>query len=271
MARRLLPAKYRPAVITFVDILGFREIVHRRGAEDVHRILGRLRSFAAREDGSAEGEHTRAFSFSDSVIRVRFFDSEYSSGALFHEALSLVHAQGELISDGILLRGGMTTGDVHVEDNAIFGPGFIRAYGLESEFANYPRIVVGPEAFADLRSDARLHASHHDLVDEIHYLRRLLRRADDGLWFVDYLKAFRAEMDEPELYPEILMSHRASIVAGAAESHAPRVLQKYLWMALYHNQVCQEFGYDDEFMLTTTDIPFLEALSERSPDIADDD
>jgi hypothetical protein len=268
MARPPRPIDYRPAVITFVDILGFREIVRERSASEVQDILGRVRSFAARETGEQSFEHTRAFSFSDSVIRVRHYDTEYPSGALFQEVLSLVHAQGELINDGVLLRGGLTTGLIHAESTSIFGPGFVRAYGLESEFANYPRIVLGAEVFSALRTDERLHANHHDAVDEIHYLRHLLRRSDDGLWFVDYLKAFREELDNPDVYPDLLLRHRDTIVSGASNP-AERVQQKYHWLALYHNQVCQEFGLN-EFRISPADIPALEELAERSPDIFDD-
>lgn len=263
-----VPLKYRPAVITFVDILGFSDLVRTRSAADVQGILDRVRSFAARESGD-EGEHTRAFSFSDSVIRVRHYDTEYPTGAIFQEVLSLVHAQGELITDGVLLRGGMTTGLIHADGSSIFGPGFVRAYSLESEFANYPRIVVGPEAFQDFRTDDRLHADHHDLVDEIHYLRRLLRQSDDGLWFVDYLRAIRGELDDPDMYPVLLDRHRQTIVSGA-QTPAPRIQQKYLWLALYHNRVCDEFGVDD-YTISSADIPALEALAERSPYIAEDD
>lgn len=91
----------------------------------------------------------------------------------------------------------------------------MRAYGLDSEFANYPRIVLGAEVFRDLRTDERLHAGRHDAVDEIHYLRDLLRRSDDGLWFVDYLKAFREELDDPDAYPDLLLRHRDTIISGA--------------------------------------------------------
>lgn len=48
------PMVYRPAVITFLDVLGFRERVGQsQDPTEVQHILRRLRSFAARRDDVA--------------------------------------------------------------------------------------------------------------------------------------------------------------------------------------------------------------------------
>lgn len=265
---------YRLAVITFLDILGFREWVNTGDPVDIHRVLSRLRSFAARPDdledsappgGSMTFEMTRSIAFSDSIVRIRFFDTEYPSGALFHEVINLLQAQGELISDNVLLRGGVTVGRVYLNGDMVFGPGFIRAYDLESQFANYPRIVIGPEAFGALRNDARLIANHHDLEDEVHYLRSLLQRGEDGLWYIDYLHGMLGEMDYPEHFPELVAQHRTFIIESA--NKAPpnsRVLQKFLWLAGYLNSVVARVG-PANMRITQVDIPALDDLAERPP------
>jgi hypothetical protein len=202
---------YRPAVITFIDILGFRELVAARGVDEVRqvlRLIGRFAGAGARAKADDDEEATESFNFSDCVIRIRRYDAEYPTGALHHEVYAMVLAQAELVHQGVLVRGGMTTGEIYSDDGMVFGPGFNRAYELESQFATFPRIVIGPEAFQALRSDARLVSEHHDLVDDIHYTRNLLRQGDDGLWFVDYLGAIRGELDAPEAYPDILGGHR---------------------------------------------------------------
>jgi len=265
---------YRWAVITFLDILGFREWVNTGEPADIHRVLNRLRSFAAGPDdledstppgGSMAFEMTRSIAFSDSIVRIRFFDTDYSSGALFHEIINLLHAQGELISDNVLLRGGVTVGRVYLEGDMVFGPGFIRAYDLESQFANFPRIVIGPEAFGALRQDPRLVADHHDIEDEVHYLRSLLHRGEDGFWYIDYLHGMLGEMDYPEHFPGLVAQHRAYIIdsANAAPPNS-RVLQKFLWLAGYLNSVVNRVGLAD-LRITQADIPALDDLAERPP------
>ncbi|NEU14723.1 hypothetical protein G3T14_21835 [Methylobacterium sp. BTF04] len=132
---------------------------------------------------------TRSIAFSDSVIRIRFFDTDFSTGALFHEILNLVHVQGEMAGEDVLLMGGVTIGEVHLDGDMVFGPGFNRAYDLESQFAVSRRIVIGQEAFDALRTDRRLISENHTAEEDIAYIRRLVTRSDDGIWFVDYLAA----------------------------------------------------------------------------------
>lgn len=262
--------QYRPAVITFLDILGFRGRVERsRDATEIAHILRRLRYFSNvgdPEETLAERgyEVTRSIAFSDSVIRIRFFDTAYSIGALFHEILNLVHVQGEMAAENVLLRGGVTVGDVHFDGDMVFGPGFNRAYDLESQFASFPRIVIGQEAFDTLRTDPRLISEDNTPEEDIAYIRRLVTRGDDGLWFIDYLAAMRGEMDYPELFPDYVAGHRAHIIEGAASvSVRSSIFQKYLWLARYLNGVVDRCSLPTELRLLQSDIPALDELRDR--------
>jgi hypothetical protein len=81
------------------------------------------------------------------------------------------------------------------------------------------------------------------LVDDIHYTRNLLSQGDDGLWYVNYLRAVRDELDEPEAYPELLIAHRSVILSRAGSGRkSPRVIHKLLWLARYNNSVCESVG-----------------------------
>ena len=195
------------------------------------------------------------------------FDDGEGHGAIFYEALNLVHAQADLINQGVFVRGGMTAGPIYAEGTNVFGPAFVRAYELESNFANFPRIVVGPEVFRELRSNNRL---AEDVPHDVHYLRRLLRRGDDGLWFIDYLKSIRREMDDPQGHPDFVLRHKAMIVTNAAKAVSLRTLQKYLWLATYHNQVCNELYQAPELLVLQSDMPSLELLTDVAQGINPD-
>ena len=232
--------------------------------QQIRDILQRLASFAANKiDAEYETDETAAVVFSDSIVRVRFLDGKYRSGALFQEVLKLLHVQGEMLTDDVLLRGGLTVGLIHVEGQMAFGPGFIRAYKLESEFANYPRIVIGPEVFRTLRESNCLIAEHHDLEDEVHYQKGMLKRGEDGLWFIDYLHAMEGEMDDPEGHPAVVAQHRDLIIKSAnAARPDSRVLQKHLWLARYLNDVARRLKRKD-LLIRQVDIPALEELAEE--------
>ena len=270
------PLSYRPSIVTFIDILGFRSIVNRMPAHEIYEIVKRVQRHAGSTDEGVvrefglveEANWTRCVFFSDSVVRVRPFDAKYRDGSLFHEIIDLVHAQGELAHQGIFIRGGLTIGDIHQGDDVIFGPAMVRAYDLESSFSNYPRIVIDPDVFKALRTDPRLHAEHHDVTQEMKYIKGLVRKGDDGLYSIDYLGAFRNEMDDPEAFPEYLADVRNHIVSQAVSAAKNlAVLQKYLWMAKYLNAVAAKYtdcASNSQVLITSKDIPEMSAFSART-------
>jgi hypothetical protein len=200
---------------------------------------------------------------------VRPYDGSYNDGSLNHEILDLVHAQFELANRGIFIRGGVAIGDMHQEQDVLFGPAMVRAYELESQFAKYPRIVVDPEAFQKLKEDDRLRADHHDIEDELGYLGNVLRQGEDGLHFVDYLGAIRSELNEPLSFPSVLTDIKKIIVENALGAAGKLdVLQKYLWLAKYLNSIATEHADcadEPEIVITEADIPQLQSLPAGKP------
>ena len=135
-----------------------------------------------------------------------------------------------------------------------------------------PRIIIGPEVFQEFRRNRKLRAEHHNLADEIHYIKKLVRRGDDGMWFVDYLKAIYSEMDDPvSMYPAFLKRHRDFIIkrAEGVTIHG-RALQKYLWLAEYHNLICNELGEEaTDLLVASGQLSGMETLPEVSEYIRD--
>jgi len=163
---------YRRAIVTFIDILGFREIVAQRSSDEIGEILEQLRGIAS--DGNEgvvlEAGLAASLAFSDSVVRVCPVDTQRKTGAVFYELLSLVFAQAHLAARGVFLRGGVTIGNIFFdqETKMIYGPALVKAYDLESNFAIYPRIVLDPELIKAHRLEPALRGG-------IRYLRIGLR------------------------------------------------------------------------------------------------
>lgn len=261
--------EYRNSIVTFIDILGFRELVKNASALDIFDSVQAIRGTAGNIGGrqSINGEElnwTRVFSFSDSIVRVRPYDSEYREGALFYELLDLVHAQTELAGQGILIRGGMTAGPIYFSEDVAYGPAFVRSYDLESSLANYPRIVIDPVLIKAVREDKNLRSRQHTLHDEMEYIKGLVRQGDDGIWFIDYLKASSSEFDDPQYYIEYLRDHKNMILnkARSLDAASPLV-NKYCWLAKYHNRVSSSIFKGQELKklkITNNDLPILDEL-----------
>jgi hypothetical protein len=270
---------YEVAIVTCLDILGFRELVKTTDATVVNSKLEALERFTFPTPIEPPCDPEEIYEpivlqFSDSVLRIRRtqtkWNRQYSVGLLFQELIDLVHAQGELIQKSVLIRGGVSYGPIYLLGTRVFGPAFISAYELESRFALYPRIVVDPILLAEFHKDPLLRSAQNTPKGEEEYISRLIRRGDDGIWFVDYIRAIEHELDEPEMYPIFLQMHRKLIIEGGkrfTELDSP--LSKYLWLAVYHNERISEltakwykyYGIKkNKLLISESDIPALQKV-----------
>lgn len=239
---------YVKSLVTFVDVLGFREMVKADSTgDDVLKVFQHLRTYGT-EDLFGEGKARNAqyLHFSDSVVRVTpLIGGELWQGdkaALLHELESLTYIQGELAAMGVLLRGGIAAGLVHADQTGVFGPAFIDAYVVESQLALYPRIVLHPALIAE-------HGSDGDRGRAIYADDRLAmtRTGSDGLHFIDYLANFPREVhtDPSPQREEIAESYivpRKALIEGQLNKRSllDPVRTKYCWLARYHNEVVSE-------------------------------
>ena len=87
--------KYKTTLFTFIDILGFREIVKNRNAKEIFEILSYLKKWSKPDEELAEIYEMDFCNFSDSVLRATKIYSKsnkkYPTGILFHELLDLVY------------------------------------------------------------------------------------------------------------------------------------------------------------------------------------
>lgn len=229
---------YCEAVITFIDILGFKEIIKKSKAEDVLNILKKVRSFSGFDDEWSENDCLpKVIQFSDSIIRIRPLNSEFRYGVLFHELNDLVLMQGGLAENKILVRGGVTIGNVHFDATNVFGDGFVRAYELESNFAIYPRIIVDPSLISMAKIDARLLSDNNSFEDEMRFINSQLHLGSDGIYSIDYLGAYPREFDDREYIPNFFSNIKMEILSRInGNCDFSSINAKYMWLANYYNQ-----------------------------------
>ncbi|MGQ3229637.1 MAG: hypothetical protein ACT6R2_12165 [Blastomonas fulva] len=235
---------YCDAIVTFVDILGFRALVAKKSESEVAAAIKRLQQSLQPEPVSGKRKllvrpirPSRVHAFSDCVVRVRPVDDANAFGPTFvRELADLASIQASLARAGVFVRGGVTAEKIHSSDTVVFGPGLIRAYELEAQLAHVPRIIVDPAAIQRFSSRG---IPPSRMRIEMAAMRRSIRHADDGLWFVDYLRAGAAALNEEGAIRDLLREHRDRIIDAAYEVDvASSVLPKYLWAAKYHNGAC---------------------------------
>jgi hypothetical protein len=243
------PAQYQKSLLTYFDILGFREMV--ATAADPEQVASRLRVFSRLsqpERGEMEKwQHTFSH-FSDLAVRnVPIKAREelgVEQGLLYWELLDLAYIQSHLAEDGILIRGATTVGDIYVDERLIFGPALIRAYELERGVASYPRIILDSRVLDRLADSPELCIP--GVADQMKSLCTVLARDNDGTWFVDYLQATMHELaSKPTAYGKFLRRHRDVVRKAAAkfpELCSPAA--KIGWLISYHNRTVGTLPFD---------------------------
>jgi len=238
-------SRYAKTLVSYVDTLGFSLMVERscRDATEIAKLSDRLAAMkrVARENTEhrkASGEKLdvgfSSFSFSDLVVRcTRIGDQPPWFILLMGELHYLASRQANLAAEGVLIRGGVTMGDLLTDpnENLVFGPALVRSYELENKRAIYPRIVIDRELAREATKTVR------NLFDT------LILRGEDGTFFLDYLCGILTLQLTPPMAPDVrdrlVRDHRQTIARALRDPATRRdesLVQKYTWLALYHNE-----------------------------------
>ena len=237
--------KYQNCLVTFFDILGFRELLATQSASEIAehlQVFRRVSGVKNKEwqgaDTACKGE-TRIETISDAIVRIvpdQEHDS-YTGSRVYDEVLSLLEIQIECLQRGLLVRGATAFGSVHIprgHEGPIFGPALVEAFEMESREVVYPRIAIHADVIARHRksTDPRLVASfEHDKF----MLEVLLSRDGFGLYFVDYLKVISDNRYSGDIEMIDFLSQHKALIERGLSMPSGAVRRKYNWLCDYHN------------------------------------
>jgi hypothetical protein len=258
---------YSPHLITYIDILGFRELVEEKSPNFISRAIRKVIETTAPDAEIRRINEENFVSFSDLIVHtipvLSKTNIRYRDGLVFLEINHLAHAQAELIGEGLLIRGALTLGMLERTYGVLFGPGIISAYEMEHNEAQFPRVVVDPDLVEALRDTPLLRAHGYD--EEMEYISKYLRRDDDGVIFIDYLGGMQDEVSEYAEYLDFVQVHKSLIEEKIEKfKNNKRVLSKYLWLKKYHNAVVQTRlrpEFHKGLLVTVYEVPAVPPLS----------
>ncbi len=268
MAGEPIERVYESKFVGLIDILGFRDFIRQSESDtarqrDLHEVLtgiseGTLLKNYYDEQLSQNTNEQAAMSvkvllenititsLSDSII---LSAPQTTLGAVVFMLTIAVLIQ-RLLERRILVRGGVTIGDIFHKGNVSFGPAFIRAYDLERLHARYPRIIFDP-----LAADAVISHAPDPLK-----LPDLFCKDTDGWSYFRFLYPLAERLghvtdaNKPKIAAAWKMYLSKVVEIGVTLDKDP-VIEKYNWLANYMNHEFENSCvYDASMRLPTKEL-----------------
>lgn len=218
--------KYSNCYIAFIDILGFKDLLAKNTAcSDIFSIFELIKSnsttslFYNGEDVDAFN-HIKCYIMSDSIVL--YIDASIKE-SFFALVTTCSKLQISLLcrEQPILVRGGISKGDLFVDKNIIFGAGLTEAYLIESNISRYPRIVFSK---ALLRNAKEVNTS----TKRVYWDGMIVSEDVDEYCFVNFM-SFAFWPDLNTLIPSIesiLIASQSFLDTSFNQS----IREKYLWL-----------------------------------------
>jgi hypothetical protein len=225
---------YKKYLTTFIDILGFEEIIMNvnTSVSDVLQNLQVFRKiFGDYENIVDEKVNKDEFVFkvfSDSVLRAVDISEKSGTEILYSELKKLIQQTLNMTINGNFVRGAMTVGNMYFDDNNIIGPAFIELLKMEKHISRFPRIVLSPKVL----SNYKLKINIYDF----------LRIDNEGFYYIDYFKAgikLLKEVNREDMIEGMIDGHYEAI-SEKLSTVSTDISNKYIWLANYHNIVLRE-------------------------------
>jgi hypothetical protein len=152
------------------------------------------------------------YGFSDSIIiAVPLGGNDENCTAINGVYSAFIAASGislMALSANTALRGGLDVGiGTQIEDRELYGPALERAYYLESNLAEYPRLVIGRELMGYLRwVETQRPKSRSGEVAQMtaKFCREMVVQDTDGLPMLDFMGTRAKEAADNSLKPDLV-------------------------------------------------------------------
>ena len=219
--------KFDNYIIAYLDFLGFAEKMKEEESYESLQIMKLLfygaKSIADNISCVNELNNFDIKIFSDNIVIAQKAEPK----RIKDQIIGIVNLIGQIQFDalvyfGFLLRGGITYGELHIDNTIVWGAGLIDAYNIENNLANYPRVILSKQILK------KYNLSRQESLN----LHALIKEDADGLCFVDYFMA----SPNIKLIPKIAKVLKEIIKLYVHEPD--RKKQKVNWIVNHFNAYC---------------------------------
>lgn len=129
-----------------------------------------------------------------------------------------------------LVRGAIVVDDLYIDENLIYGKALSTAYMLESEIANYPRIIINPE---------NIH-----LFTKSDMQQKALYKDSSNLYYLNPFEIYFDYLNEEDKEANI-DSIKQILTAKLDKTNSIKINQKICWFINMFNDFCNKYKYDN--------------------------
>lgn len=161
--------------------------------------------------------------FSDNIVFAQEINTKNTVYQVFNFILFVSAYLHQALLAGFLVRGGITIGDLYIDNTFVSGKALIKAYQLESQIAIYPRVVIDFDVFGILST-----------LDDMIMKNFSLPVGDDLIYCID---GFRV-IFRPPGKRIVLEKIRKAILETCKYERNFKIVQKHLWVITQFNDFC---------------------------------
>lgn len=227
-------------IVAYLDMLGTKALIQseQRSAaacEDLRELYRRVIVMGS-DCGSSE---VVTKIFSDNLILAQKLDGQNDQTVIKNFLQIVSQIQFEAVCEQTwLLRGGITIGELFLDDVIIWGQALLRSYALESRTAIYPRIVIDP------KPDVFTIFSKNGFGKDQYFCQDI-----DGQFFLDYLY-FRPNYRDLQKSMFDSFNRMLTFAKGKNNTIPVQIFQKLYWHKRYVNEIFRIWGsFQPEYQL----------------------
>ena len=225
---------YEDRIVAFIDVLGFSNMVA-KSADDNARLrhltaaLDEFHNLMWEWEGDGRYSSFAFTQFSDSIVISSLADSSDSYEMLQQVLRGIMMLASRF---GILVRGGITRGQLIHDDSLLIGPAMVEAYYLESKCAVYPRIIIDESLKIAFDENIEHYVSNYTTFAQIPSQDFIFSKDTDGWWFIDYIHPSEDYINICQTAQDLADYHQnlRDIVRKGLQISVPDVRTKYQWL-----------------------------------------
>lgn len=210
-------------IVAYLDILGVKTELNKNSLgilNKLNTIYDITASNLQRLNRLKQFPQIKKHIFSDNIIFAQEVGNEINQYQILNFLLFISVFLHQALDKELLIRGGITIGNLYINKYFVNGQALVRAYDLESKIAIYPRVVLDFDVFGWL-----------SLIENIDFN---ILHGDDMLYCLDACRIIYKPKTKNVNYIKI----KENILKTCKYIPNIKVVQKHLWLINQFNDYC---------------------------------